>query len=228
MVRKHLNFPPEMGFETNYSGVSSGDHGSVLYRGPERGVPSGRHKYEPGGNPHTWSETVDRAQKEQLVEELGQIFASSGVVVVAHYAGMTVAQMQDLRAKMREVGGSVRVAKNTLAKIALEGKASAKMAGLLTGMTMLSYSEDPVAAAKVAEAYAKSNDKFVIIGGAMGGEVLDQAGIKAVASMPSREELIAQIVSCIGAPASNIAGAIGAPASNIASILSTIEEKAAA
>jgi len=171
---------------------------------------------------------VDRAQKEQLVEELGQIFASSGVVVVAHYAGMTVAQMQDLRAKMREVGGSVRVAKNTLAKIALEGKPSAKMAGLLTGMTMLSYSEDPVAAAKVAEAYAKTNDKFVIIGGAMGGEVLDQAGIKAVASMPSREELIAQIVSCIGAPASNIAGAIGAPASNIASILSTIEEKAVA
>ncbi|MBM3615121.1 MAG: 50S ribosomal protein L10 [Alphaproteobacteria bacterium] len=171
---------------------------------------------------------MDRAQKEQLVEELGQIFASSGVVVVAHYAGMTVAQMQDLRAKMREVGGSVRVAKNTLAKIALEGKPSAKMAGLLTGMTMLSYSEDPVAAAKVAEAYAKTNDKFVIIGGAMGGEVLDQAGIKAVASMPSREELIAQIVSCIGAPASNIAGAIGAPASNIASILSTIEEKAVA
>lgn len=189
---------------------------------------SHRYKHEPGGNPHTWSETVDRAQKEHLVDELGQIFASSGVVVVAHYAGMTVAQMQDLRAKMREVGGSVRVAKNTLAKIALEGKASAKMANLLTGMTMLSYSEDPVAAAKVAEAYAKTNDKFVIIGGAMGGEVMDQAGIKAVASMPSREELIAQIVSCLGAPASNIAGAIGAPASNIASILSTIEEKAAA
>jgi large subunit ribosomal protein L10 len=102
------------------------------------------------------------------------------------------------------------------------------MGDLLTGMTVLSFSEDPVAAAKVCEAYAKSNDKFVIIGGAMGDTVLDQAGVKAVASMPSREELIAQIVSCIGAPAANIAGAIGAPASNIASILSTIEEKAAA
>lgn len=171
---------------------------------------------------------MDRAQKEQLVDELGQIFASSGVVVVAHYAGMTVAQMQDLRAKMREVGGSVRVAKNTLAKIALEGKPAEKMAGLLSGMTVLAYSEDPVAAAKVSEAYAKTNDKFVILGGAMGETVLDLAGVKAVAALPSREELIAQIVSCIGAPASNIAGAIGAPASNIAGILSTIEDKAAA
>jgi len=171
---------------------------------------------------------VDRAQKEKLVEELGQIFESSGVVVVAHYAGMTVAQMQDLRAKLRDVGGSVRVAKNTLAKIALEGKPAAKMGDLLTGMTVMSFSEDPVAAAKVCQDYAKTNENFVIIGGAMGDTVLDQAGVKAVASMPSREELIAQIVSCIGAPGAAIAGAIGAPAQNIASILSTIEEKAAA
>ena len=171
---------------------------------------------------------MDRAAKEKVVEELGQIFESSGVVVVAHYAGMTVAQMQDLRAKLRDVGGSVRVAKNTLAKIALEGKSAAKMADLLTGMTVLSYTEDPVAAAKVCDAYAKGNDNFVILGGAMGDTILDKARVKAVASMPSREKLIAQIVSCIGAPASNIAGAIGAPASNIASILSTIEEKAAA
>jgi large subunit ribosomal protein L10 len=171
---------------------------------------------------------VDRAQKERVVEELGQIFESSGVVVVSHYAGLTVAEMQDLRAKMREAGGSVRVAKNRLAKIALQGTPAEGIADLMTGMTVLSYSEDPVAAAKVVEDYAKANEKFVIIGGAMGGTVLDQAGVKAVASMPSREELIASIVGCIGAPASNIAGAIGAPASNIASILSTIEEKAEA
>ncbi|WP_341211115.1 50S ribosomal protein L10 [uncultured Limimaricola sp.] len=170
---------------------------------------------------------MDRAQKEKVVEELGQIFESSGVVVVAHYEGMTVAQMQDLRAKMREAGGSVRVAKNKLAKIALEGKPCASIANHLTGMTVLSYSEDPVAAAKVVDAYAKTNDKLVILGGAMGESALDVAGVKAVAQMPSREELIASIVGCIGAPASNIAGAIGAPASNIASILSTIEEKAA-
>ncbi|HMO08804.1 MAG TPA: 50S ribosomal protein L10 [Paracoccaceae bacterium] len=171
---------------------------------------------------------MDRAQKEKVVEELGQIFESSGVVVVAHYAGVTVKQMQDLRARMRDAGGSVRVAKNKLAKIALEGTSSVRMGDLLTGMTVLAFSEDPVAAAKVCEAYAKTNEKFVIIGGAMGSTVLDAAGVKAVSSMPSREELIAQIVACLGAPASNLAGAIGAPASNIASILSTIEEKAAA
>ncbi|MFV0492273.1 MAG: 50S ribosomal protein L10 [Pseudorhodobacter sp.] len=171
---------------------------------------------------------MDRAQKEKVVEELGQIFESSGVVVVAHYAGITVAQMQDLRAQMREAGGSMRVAKNKLAKIALEGKPNQKMADLLTGMTVLAYSEDPVAAAKVCEDYAKKNDHFVLLGGAMGDTILDPAGVKAVAAMPSREELIASIVGCIGAPASNLAGAIGAPASNIASILSTIEEKAAA
>ena len=94
---------------------------------------------------------MDRAQKEKVVDELGQIFASSGVVVVAHYAGITVAQMQDLRAKMREVGGSVRVAKNKLARIALEGKPGANMGNLLSGMTVMAYSEDPVAAAKVSE-----------------------------------------------------------------------------
>ena len=171
---------------------------------------------------------MDRAQKEKVVEELGQIFESSGVVVVAHYEGLTVADMQGLRAQMREVGGSVRVAKNKLAKIALEGQPCASIGAYLTGMTVLAYSEDPVAAAKVSEAFAKSNDKLVILGGAMGSATLDPAGVKAVASMPSREELIAQVVSCIGAPASAIAGAIGAPGSNIAGILSTLEEREAA
>jgi len=94
-------------------------------------------------------------------------------------------------------------------------------------MTVLSYSEDPVAAAKVAQGFAKDNENFVILGGAMGENALDVAGVKAVAAMPSRDELIASIAGCIGAPASNIAGAIGAPASNIAGILSTIEDKAA-
>ena len=170
---------------------------------------------------------MDRAQKEKVVEELGQIFESSGVVVVAHYQGLTVANMQDLRGRVRDAGGAVRVAKNKLAKIALEGTDVAGIADLMTGMTVMAYSEDPVAAAKAADEFAKENDKFVILGGAMGENLLDADGVKAVAKMPSREELIASIVGCIGAPASNIAGAIGAPASNIASILSTIEEKAA-
>ncbi|MCH2166350.1 MAG: 50S ribosomal protein L10 [Oceanicola sp.] len=168
---------------------------------------------------------MDRAQKEKVVEELGQIFESSGVVVVAHYEGLTVAEMQDLRGRARESGSSVRVAKNRLAKIALQGKSCESIADYLTGMTVLTFSEDPVAAAKVAEDFAKSNKKFEILGGAMGDSALDRAGVEAVSKMPSREELIASIVGCIGAPASNIAGAIGAPASNIASILSTIEER---
>jgi|TARA_B110000259_G_scaffold187825_1_gene243512 large subunit ribosomal protein L10 len=170
---------------------------------------------------------VDRAQKEKLVEDLGQIFESSGVVVVSRYEGMTVAEMQDLRAQMREAGGFVRVAKNRLAKIALDGKPCASIADYLTGMTVLAYSEDPVAAAKVVQEYSKVNPKLDILGGAMGENELDPAGVKAVASMPSREELISSIAGCVVAPASNLAGAIGAPASNIAGIIATIEEKAA-
>ena len=170
---------------------------------------------------------MDRAQKEAVVAELGEIFESSGVVVVSHYAGLTVADMENLRAQMRDAGGHVRVAKNKLAKIALDGKPCESIADYLTGMTVLTYSEDPVAAAKVSQAFAKDNDKFVILGGAMGENALDPAGVKVVAAMPSRDELIASIAGCIGAPASNIAGCIGAPASNIASILSTIEDKAA-
>ncbi len=171
---------------------------------------------------------MDRAQKENLVEDLSQIFESSGVVVVSHYVGLTVAEMQDLRARASGAEASVRVAKNRLAKIALAGKPIEAMGDLLTGMTVLTYSEDPVSAAKVAEDFAKENDKFVILGGAMDGNVLDREGVKSVSKLPSREELIASIAGCIGAPGSNIAGAIGAPASNIASILSTIEDKAAA
>ena len=170
---------------------------------------------------------MDRAQKEQLVDELGQIFESSGVVVVSHYVGLTVAEMQDLRARARDAGGAVRVAKNRLTKIALEGKPCESIADLLVGMTVLTYSEDPVAAAKIAQEFAKENSKFVILGGAMGENALDVAGVEAVSKMPSREELISTIAGMLGAPASNIAGAIGAPASNIASILSTIEDKAA-
>ncbi len=184
---------------------------------------------EPEGPPSKhWSRTVDRAQKEKVVEELGQIFESSGVVVVSRYEGLTVAEMQDLRARARAAETSVRVAKNRLAKIALEGTQCAGIASLLDGMTVLTYSEDPVAAAKVVEDFAKDNKKLEILGGNMGGTDLDRAGVEAVSKMPSRDELIASIVGAIGAPASNIAGAVGAPASNIASILSTIEEKAEA
>ena len=168
---------------------------------------------------------MDRAQKEVVVEELGNIFADSGVIVIAKYAGLSVAEMTDFRNRMREAGGAVRVAKNRLAKIALEGKPCADMATYLEGQSVLAYSEDPVTAAKVVEAYAKDNDKLVVVGGAMGESVLDPAGVKAVAAMPSRDELIASIVGMIGAPAANLAAAITAPASNIAACLAAIEER---
>jgi len=171
---------------------------------------------------------VDRAQKESAVAELNQIFTDSGVVVVSHCVGLSVAEMTAFRTSVREAGGAVRVAKNRLAKIALEGTPAAGIGDLLSGMTVIAYSEDPVAAAKAVNEFAKSNDKLQVIGGAMGDNVLDPAGVKAVAAMPSREELIASIAACLGAPGSNIAGAIGAPASNIASILSTLEEREAA
>jgi len=163
-----------------------------------------------------------------VVGELGQIFTDSGVVVVAHYEGLSVAEMSDFRLRMKDAGGKVRVAKNKLAKIALEGTPSESIGTLLSGMTVLAYSEDPVAAAKAVQAYAKDNNKLVVLGGAMGETPLDEAGVKAVASMPSREELISSIVGCIGAPAANLASAIGAPAADIAGVLSTLEEREAA
>ena len=116
---------------------------------------------------------MDRAQKEAVIEELGQIFTDSGAVVVCHYTGLSVAEMQDYRARMREAGASVRVAKNRLAKIALEGTPCEGMKDLLTGQTVIGYAEDPVSAAKVTEAYAKDNEKLVVLGGAM-GNIIDR------------------------------------------------------
>ncbi|MBP7241523.1 50S ribosomal protein L10 [Amaricoccus sp.] len=171
---------------------------------------------------------MDRAQKEVVVGELGQIFADSGVVVVAHYEGLSVAEMTDFRSRLRQAGGGVRVAKNKLAKIALKDTPAERMGDLLKGMTVLAYSQDPVAAAKAVEAFTKDNKKLVVLGGAMGATPLDEAGVKAVASMPSREELIASVVACIGSPAGQLVSAIGAPAADIAAILTTLEEREAA
>jgi large subunit ribosomal protein L10 len=175
--------------------------------------------------PDTWSDPVDRAQKEAVIADLDKVFAESGTVVVCHYAGLTVAEMSDFRAQMRASGGGVRVAKNRLAKIALQGKACEGLKTHLTGQTVLAYADDPVAPAKVVEAYAKKNEKLVIIGAAMGSVVLDADGVKALAKMPSREEVLASLVGAILAPARNLAAAITAPATNVAGILKTITEK---
>ena len=171
---------------------------------------------------------MDRTEKREFVASLATVFAETSFVLVAQNKGLTVADVSELRRRMRAAGATYKVAKNRLATLALDGTRFQGIAPLLKGPTALAWSTDPVAVAKTAVEFAKGNDKFVILGGTMGGEVLDQAGVKAVASMPSREELIAQIVSCIGAPASSIAGAIGAPAANIAGILKTLEEREAA
>ena len=175
----------------------------------------------------TWSNTVDRARKEQVVAEIGHIFESSGVIVVAKYEGMSVSEMESFRGEMREAGGFVRVAKNRLSKIAIQGSPAEGIESLLNGMTVLAYSEDPVSAAKIADRFAKKSDHLEIVGGIMDKAVLDPSGVKAVANMPSRDELLASVVSCIGSPAANLAAAIGSPASSLASLLETLSEQEA-
>ncbi len=137
---------------------------------------------------------MDRAAKKEAVATLNGVFKSTNVVVVAHYSGLTVAQMQTLRKQMKQAGATVKVAKNRLAKIALEGTDAAAIVPLLKGPTVIAYSGDPVAAPKVAIDFAKANEKFVILGGAMGKTALDPNGVKALASLPSLDELRAKIV----------------------------------
>lgn len=162
---------------------------------------------------------MDRAEKRELVTGLNEAFKGAGSVVVAHYAGITVAQMNDLRSKMRAAGGTVKVAKNRLARIALQGTDSEGIQSLFTGQTLIAYSEDPVAAPKVASDFAKGNDKLVILGGAMGSTSLDADGVKALATMPSLDELRARLVGMISTPATRIAQIVNAPAAAVARVI---------
>lgn len=161
---------------------------------------------------------MDRAEKQQLVTTLTEVFQNTSVVVVAHYSGLTVAQMSKLRRQMKAQGATVKVAKNRLAKIALEGSDVAHVASLLKGPTVIAYSNDPVAAPKVAVEFAKANDKFVILGGAMGKTALNADGVKALATMPSLDELRAKLVGLIQAPATKIAQLTTAPAAKLARV----------
>jgi large subunit ribosomal protein L10 len=170
---------------------------------------------------------VDRAAKKAAVTELNGVFKTSNVVVVAHYAGLTVAQMQNLRKQARQAGASVKVAKNRLAKIALEGTDVASVAPLLKGPTVIAYSGDPVAAPKVAADFAKANEKFVILGGAMGKTSLNPDGIKALAALPSLDELRAKIVGLLVAPATKIAQLANAPAAKLARVVQAHAAKGA-
>jgi len=168
---------------------------------------------------------VERAAKKELVTALNGVFKTSNVVVVAHYAGLTVAQMQILRKQMRQAGASVKVAKNRLAKIALEGTDASVVVPLLKGPTVIAYSGDPVAAPKVATDFAKAHEKFVILGGAMGKTALNPDGIKALAALPSLDELRAKIVGLLQAPATKVAQLLNAPAAKVARVVQAYANK---
>ncbi|MGE0062307.1 MAG: 50S ribosomal protein L10 [Xanthobacteraceae bacterium] len=171
---------------------------------------------------------MERAAKQDAINELNGVFKSSAVVVVAHYSGLTVAQMSTLRQQMRAVGAKVKVAKNRLAKIALNDTDVASLESLLKGPTVLAYSGDPVAAPKVAIDFAKANEQFVILGGAMGKTALDPNGVKSLASLPSLDELRAKIVGLVQAPATKIAQLANAPAAKVARVVSAYASKDAA
>jgi large subunit ribosomal protein L10 len=171
---------------------------------------------------------VDKAAKKDAVASLNGVFANTSVVVVAHYAGLTVAQFQKLRREMKANGATVKVAKNRLAKIALEGTDVASISKLLTGPTLIAYSNDPVAAPKVATAFAKENDKLVILGGAMGKTALNPDGVKALATMPSLDELRAKLIGLIQAPATKLAQLTNAPAGKLARVVQAYADKNAA
>ncbi len=171
---------------------------------------------------------MDRSQKADAVAELNRTFNEVGVVVVTRNLGMTVKQSTDLRNKMRAAGATYKVSKNKLAKIATQGTDYAVLADLLTGPTALSTSIDPVAAAKVVAEFAKTNDKLEIVGGAMGNVLLDAAGVQALASLPSLDELRGKLVGLIAAPATKLATITQAPAAQIARVLAAYSEKQAA
>ena len=171
---------------------------------------------------------MDRSQKADLVAELKSVFSETSVVVVTRNLGLTVAQSTDLRLRMRDAGAQFKVAKNRLALIALDGTRYSGIGDLLKGPTALATSGDPVAAAKVAVDFAKTTDRFEIVGGAMGTTVLDIEGIRALAALPSLDELRASIVGLIQAPATKIARTINEPGAQLARIFSAYAAKEAA
>jgi large subunit ribosomal protein L10 len=170
---------------------------------------------------------MDRSQKAESVASLNAVFNEVGVVVITRNLGMTVAQSTALRTKIREAGATYKVAKNRLAKLAIDNTDYVGLDDLLTGPVGLAWSTDPVAAAKAAVEFAKTNDKLELVGGSMGAVVLDEAGIKALASMPSLDELRAKLIGLVNAPATKIAQVVTAPAAKVARVFAAYADKAA-
>lgn len=171
---------------------------------------------------------MDRAQKEEKVAVLHEAFLGAGLVVILHQAGLSVKESTALRGQVRKAGAGFRVTKNRLARIALKGTQFEGLADLFTGPTAIAYSEDPVAAAKVIADYAKGNDKVAIVGGGLGAQVLDRAGVEALAKLPSLDELRGRLLGMIQTPATRVAGVLQAPAGQLARVFNAYATKDAA
>ncbi len=171
---------------------------------------------------------MNRAEKQALVATLHDVFTSTSVVVVAHYSGLSVAQLSDLRSRMRAEGGTFKVTKNRMAKLALDGTGINHINDLFSGPTSIAYSDDPVAAPKVMINFAKEHDKLIVLGGAMGSTHLDVTAVKALAELPSLDVLRGQFVGLISTPASRIAQVLSAPGGQVARVLNAYAEKNAA
>lgn len=169
---------------------------------------------------------MDRAQKQESIESLKSVFTDAGAVVVTHYMGLTVAEMTDLRLRLRKEGAAIKVVKNTLALKALDGKLGDKGEKLFTGPVAIAYGPDAVSAAKVAVAYAKENDKFKLVGGVLDQtNVLDEAGVRALATLPSLDELRGKLIGLLQAPATKVAGVLQAPAGQLARVFNAYATK---
>ena len=168
---------------------------------------------------------MDRAQKAESIETLRGVFADAGAVVVTHYLGLTVAEMTDLRTRLRAQGAKLKVVKNTLAQKAMDGATGEAGDRLFTGPVAIAYAPDPVSAAKVVTDYAKTNDKFSVVGAVMGTTVLDQKGVGALATLPSLDQLRAQLVGLISTPATRVASVVQAPAGQLARVLRAYADK---
>jgi large subunit ribosomal protein L10 len=171
---------------------------------------------------------MDRAQKAESIETLKGVFADAGAVVVTHYMGLTVAEMTDLRGRLRSEGAKLKVVKNTLVHKALNGRTGEAGDALFKGPVAIAYGPDPVSAAKVSTQYAKENDKFTVVGAVMGDEVLDASAVSALATLPSLDQLRAKIVGLLQAPATKIAGVLQAPGGQIARVIGAYAAKEAA
>ncbi len=168
---------------------------------------------------------MDRAQKAESIETLKGVFADAGAVVVTHYLGLTVAEMTDLRGRLRQQGAKLKVVKNTLVQKALDGSVGESGDALFKGPVAIAYAPDPVSAAKVVTQYAKDNDKFIVVGGVMGDVVLDAKGVGSLATLPSLDQIRSQLIGLINAPATKLATVTQAPAAQIARVLRAYADK---